>query len=309
MATVIAPVLAHVGLPPGPHDLLRAWSFDPLVIVGLAMAAYVYTRGLRALWRSAGVGQVVSRARAWAFVAAMLTLVVALVSPVDAAGNALFVGHMVQHLLLALIAAPLLAVAAPWQAMVWALSPDSRRRVGRWQGRWRRVSRRRAFLLLVVGVAVYTLSWWTWHVPPLYDAAVRSDPVHALEHASVLGGGLVLWAPVLRPRRLPLWAGLFAMAAAAAQGALLAALLTFATRPWYGAYSNGTGPWGLSRLQDQALGGVMMWVFASPVYVLVAVHLVFRWLNADERNAAKMDDLRSIPATTASTISDTTLRP
>ena len=282
-------VLAHVGRPPAPHDLPVAWTFDPLVVAGLTVAAWLYVRGLRRLWQSAGVGQVVSRGRSVAFAGGLTIVFLALISPVDAAGNALFVAHMIQHLLLALVAAPLLAIAAPTQPMVWALKPRDRRRAGRWQGRLRRLSRRHEVALLGAGFTVYVLSWWIWHAPALYELAVTNDLVHAVQHASLLGGGLAFWWPVLRPKRLPPWVGLIAMFAAAAQSALLAALLTFTARPWYAVYQNRTSAWGISPLQDQQLGGVVMWILAATVYLLLAATFVVRWLGDDERAADRLD--------------------
>lgn len=271
--------LAHTGLPPAPHDLAGAWSLEPAVLGSLALLAWLYRRGLRALWESAGRGQVVARSQARAFMAGWVMLLVALVSPLDALGSALFSAHMTQHLLLAVVAAPLLVLGAPAVALPRALSPQWRRRVARWQGRLRRWANARPGLP-AVGLAVYALAWSVWHVPALYDAALRSLAVHAVEHATLLTAALAFWAPVLRPRRTPVWAGPLLLAGAAAQGGILAALLVFSPRALY-AHGAATAWWGLDPLSDQALAGVIMWVPGGIVYLIAAATLFARWLDRD----------------------------
>ena len=126
---------AHPGLPPEPHDLPAAWSWEPTVLLGLALGAWAYRRGVRSLWRRAGRGRGLARRRVVAFAGGMLALFLALVSPLDALGAALFSAHMVQHLLLVLVAAPLLVLGMPQTPLLWALDQPGRRRLGR---RWRR---------------------------------------------------------------------------------------------------------------------------------------------------------------------------
>jgi putative membrane protein len=99
-------VLAHGGELTGPHDLLSTWSWDPLVIAAILAASWWYGNGIRALWRSAGTGALVSRAQALAFALAVGVVAVALVSPMDPASEALFSVHMTQHVLLTLVQAP-----------------------------------------------------------------------------------------------------------------------------------------------------------------------------------------------------------
>src|SRR4051794_15444291 len=123
--------LAHPGQPPAPHDLWSAWSLDPLVVVGLVLGAALYARGVRLLWRSAGVGHGVRGWQVAANAAGILSLVVALVSPLDALGQALFAAHMAQHLVLIVVSAPLLVLGAPLLPLLWALPLGWRREIGR----------------------------------------------------------------------------------------------------------------------------------------------------------------------------------
>ncbi len=107
------PALAHGGPPPAPADLWGAWSWEPSVLLALALAAWAYARGLRALWRSAGLGRGVRTWQAAAYAGGLLTVFVALISPLDGLSSALFSAHMVQHLLLMLVAGPALILGAP----------------------------------------------------------------------------------------------------------------------------------------------------------------------------------------------------
>src|SRR3954468_6553369 len=123
---------AHDGRPLAPHDFWTAWSFDPAVILGLALAAGLYLKGVGALWRSAGKGRGVRQWEAASFAGGWLVLVLALVSPLHRLGSALFSAHMVQHELLMAAAAPLLVLGRPLIPSVWALPLKWRRLLGEW---------------------------------------------------------------------------------------------------------------------------------------------------------------------------------
>src|SRR3982751_2392570 len=126
--------LAHPGAALEPHDLWRAWSAAPGVLGGCLLSVVLYVRGVRAIRRRAGT-RLVAPWRTRSFALAIIVLLVALVSPLDALAGSLFSAHMVQHLLLVMVAAPLLVLGDPMTAMLWALTPRARRTVGLW---WRR---------------------------------------------------------------------------------------------------------------------------------------------------------------------------
>jgi putative membrane protein len=274
--------IAHIGQPLAPHDLAGAWSLEPTVLGGLILTGWLYWCGLRALWGSAGSGQVVARSHAWAFATGLVVVLVALVSPLDALSNVLFSAHMTQHLLLTVVAAPLLVLGSPAMVLPRALADRGRRRIARWQGRVRRWGAWRG--LPVAGLVVYMLTWAAWHVPALYNAALRSAAVHAVEHTMMLATAFAFWSPVLRPRRTPVWAGPLLLAGAAIQGGILAALLVFSPRVFY-AHGAATTVWGLDPLSDQALAGVIMWVPGGIVYLVAAAALFVRWLDRDATEA------------------------
>lgn len=283
-------VLAHDGLPPEPHDLWTAWSRDPLVWLALALVGGLYLRGTRAIWARAGTGRGVYRWQVAAYLGGLLTLAVALVSPLDALGSALLSAHMLQHLLLIAIAAPLLALGQPNLALLWAVPARHRRRIGRW---WRRapVVRSASAMLSLPLVAwlLHTGALWTWHAPPLYQAALDVPILHGAEHLGFLGTGLLFWWTVLAPgpagplpaerRRTAYGLGALAIFALTLQSGLLGALMTFAPVPWYPAYAERTMPWGLAPIEDQQLAGLLMWVPGGMIYAAVALGLLAIWIR------------------------------
>jgi len=278
-------MILHPGAPPAPQDLLGAWSFEPGVVVPLALSGWLYVRGVRALWRSAAPGRGVRARDVTAFALGWLTLVIALVSPVHRWGEALFYAHMVQHELLMALAAPLLVLGRPLIPWVWALPAAWRRRIGRvtaaapfrtgWEG------------LTNPGVAwsLHAVAIWSWHLPALFQATLRSETVHALQHASFLGTGLLFWWTVLERRHGRLgWPGaVIALFTTAVHTGLLGALLTFSNRLWYPIYAPATAAWGLTPLEDQQLAGLIMWIPGGLPYLIAALALLASWLKEPGR--------------------------
>ena len=278
---MLTAVLAHAGQPVAPHDLWTAWNPDPVVVLGLALGLWVHRRG-----QIPSPRPVRERWRARCFIAAVATLGVALLSPLEAMSAALASAHMVQHVLLILVAAPLLALSAPSSALLRGSPVAVRRASGRWV---RRLGLRAGGLTLVRHpVAVWLLhtgTVWFWHAAGPYDAALQHEVVHVAEHASFLLTGLLFWRVVLGPRRrgrVPEGLGALLVFGMALQSVFLSLLLTFATSPWYAGYAATTAPWGLDPLADQQLAGVIMWVPAGVVYVIAALALVAVWIRTSE---------------------------
>ncbi len=278
---------AHPGLVPAPHDVWTHWGADPLELLLLFVPVAGYAIGVRAMWRVAGRGRGVSLRQASAFAAGTVALLLALASPLDAMAEALFSAHMVQHLLLILVAAPLWVVGAPLLPLLWTLPHGGRRNVGGW---WTAhpTLRRTVHTLTAPGVVlvVHTLALWFWHFPGPYQAALARRPVHALEHLSFFVTALLFWWVVVQPlgrRRLGHGAGLLLVGATLAQSGALGAVLMFARSPWYPAHGPGAGSWGTTLLADQQLAGLIMWVPAGLVYVGAAAWLFLAWMRDDER--------------------------
>jgi putative membrane protein len=278
------PALAHAG---GGASSELAFRLDPWVLISLAATAWLYLRGARALRTRRGGGAVVTGRRMAAFWTAMGVLFVALVSPLDALAEALFAAHMVQHLLLMLAAAPLLALASPVVVLLWGLPEATRPALGRWwagagwaQATWRALTWPAAVWLL------HAVVLWAWHVPRLYEAALASRAVHALEHATFFATALLFWWVLVhadRARGFGHGAGVLYVFAASVQGGALGALLTFASEPWYAVHAAGAAAWGLDPLGDQQLAGLIMWAPASLVYLAAALAAFAAWLRAAER--------------------------
>jgi putative membrane protein len=277
--------LAHDGQPLAPHDLWGAWSLDPGIAIPLVIAGWAYLKGLRAIWHSAGTGRGIQRGEAAAFAGGWLVLLLALVSPLHQLGAALFSAHMVQHELLMAAAAPLLVLGRPLIPFVWALPMRWRRIAGDWAAA---VPVRRGWELLTLPLVAWTLhavAIWVWHAPALFQATLRSDMVHTLQHASFLGTGLLFWWTLLRRRegRLGRPAAVLYLFTTSVHTTILGALLTFSSRTWYPIYSSSTLAWGLSPLEDQQLAGLIMWVPAGLAYLFAALAIAASWLTDPER--------------------------
>ena len=273
---------AHPGGALAPHDLWRTWTIAPAVLAGCVVAAVAYARGQRVRQaRTRGRGAT-ARWRAWSFGAALVAILVALVSPLDALGSALFSAHMVQHLLLMMVAAPLMVLGDPMTAFLWALPMAERRAVAAWWMRRRTLrSSWRVLTLPLVAWTLHVVALWAWHLPSFYDRAVAEGPLHVLEHATFFLTALLFWWVPFRPhgRRLGAGPALLYLFAAALQSTLLGALLALARHPLYVAHLGTTRAWGLTPLEDQQLAGLWMWVPAGLVYLVALVPLAMRVLR------------------------------
>lgn len=255
--------------------------------IGLAGATVLYATGVRRLWRRAGRGRGVSGWRVATGAVAVLILIVALLSPLDAMADDLFSAHMVQHLLLLLVAPPLLVAAAPEYVGLWGLPASARRRLTRW---WRHSPSARGAVSRVLRPgpvwAANVAILWFWHLPAAYDAAVRNQGVHALEHASFLIAAFFFWWLLFRHtlrRRMDRGLGIVYVFTAGLQGSALGALLALAGSPWYAVHAHTTAAWGLTPSEDQQIAGLIMWIPAGLVYLVVAAVLFVQWIEQPTR--------------------------
>ena len=255
---------------------------DVTVLAGLAAAAAGYGRGWRRLRRGR---RPASGRRAAAFGAGLAVVAVALLPPLDALAGTLFAAHMAQHMLLVMVAAPLLVLGAPGLPLAVALTPAWRRRLARLRRHAAVASARRLLTRPAVAWGVHVAALWAWHLPGPYQAALASAPLHAAEHACFLGTAVVFWWVVLsaesRRRLAPGFAMLY-LFAAALQGSALGAVLTFAPVPLY--------PLQTSSLADQQLAGLVMWVPADLVYLGTAGVLFMRWLASLEAASPRREE-------------------
>lgn len=255
------------------------WNLDPTVVVPLValLAAHLYALG--PLRRK--LGEVaLSPAQIAYLTAGYVTLWFALISPLDALGDEyLFSAHMVQHMLISIVVPPLLLLGTPQWLQAWVVEQIRAGRVLRWIGQ------------PVVAFGIFNADLWLWHVPALYDATLSNDAIHAFEHLTFFAFGLLFWLPVLGPARIvpriSKGFAIFYLFLACQPMVVLGALLTFAAQPLYAPYVAAPRVWGLSPLQDQQLGGLIMWLPTNIPYLLGITLLFFQWLAEQERTERK----------------------
>ncbi len=268
---------------------MGSWNQDPLVIATLLLAGGLYARGVATVWRRGGTGTLVSRAQVVCYAAGLYVLAIALLSPLDALAHVLFSAHMVQHVLLMLIAAPLLVLGAPLLPFLWGLPRGPRLALGR--GLASRPSLGRAWHALTGPVVVWCIltgTLWLWHLPTLYQAAVRYPLVHLLEHATMLGASLLFWWVVLQPagrRRINGGVAVLLVFTTKMQSATLGALITFTPNPLYPVYEAGATAWGMTLLQDQHLAGLIMGTVSGLAFLIAGSLAFLSWLRVMERSA------------------------
>jgi putative membrane protein len=246
--------IPYCGTPPVPGS--ESWNFDPKLIAGLALSAVLVH------WRSTRTRDA-SHWRNVTAPAGMVVLALAFVSPLCNLSVALFSARAAQHMLLTLVAAPLIA-----SGLV---------RAGASLDGWVRARCALAATLLFAGV------FWIWHTPAAYDETLRNNLVYWLMHVSTIGAALVLWLVVYKSSGL---VAFLVVSATGLQMSLLGAVLTFAGRPLYSVHASTTSAWGLTWLQDQQVGGLLMWVPAGlllTLYSVFALGSMFVRMNAAGR--------------------------
>jgi cytochrome c oxidase assembly factor CtaG len=281
-----------VGPVPGaaPDVSLLSWNFEPVVVWPVLTTAALYLDGWRRLSRRMpdrfGARHLV------ATMAGIASILVALTSPLDALSVLLLQAHMTQHLLLMVVAPPLLWVGAPVAPILLGLPRCVRRTVIRALAvpQFRQLSHVLADPAL--DWVAFIVVFWVWHVPALYDLALRSDAWHHVEHGCFFVTALLFWRPVILPwptrSSWPRWAMIPYLALADLQNSALAATLTFSDHVLYSTYAAVPRLWGLSALDDQAIAGVIMWVPGSLVFLLPVVWLVATTLVASEPDGTRV---------------------
>lgn len=267
---------------------LRNWTvsaWEPFTISLLLGSAALYAIGVREVWRRAGTGQGIRRWEAAAFVAALASIAVALLSPLAWLSSALFSAHMTQHEILMLLSAPLLVFGRPLQACLWAFDAPRREAIGRLIRRPAVASTWHAATGPVAVFAMHAAALWIWHVPALYGAALANEAVHALQHFSFLATAALFWWGMIYGRygRLGYGAAVLYVFLTAVHSSILGALLTIAPAVWYPAYLSTGAEWRIDALADQQLAGLLMWVPSGLVFIAFGLALFAAWLGESER--------------------------
>ena len=279
--------------------VIGSWSIQFWPTVGLVLLAIIYFRGWLKLRK-----QVPHRFDGWrlaSFLGGVGTVFLALGSPLDTFANLLLQAHMVQHLLLMMIAPPLLLLANPFLPLLTGIPRPIVREAIRpfllWSvckrlGRW--LTHPKFTWILFV---VMTLGW---HTPPLYELTLRSPSWHIVEHICFLGSGVLFWWPVILPwpsrPHWPEWAIIPYLLLADVQNTVLSAFLTFSDRVVYPTYNLVPQFPGMNSLSDQHAAGAIMWVPGSIVYLIPAGIIAMRFLSPQRAARDELSLVRSDPS-------------
>ncbi|MBV9607446.1 MAG: cytochrome c oxidase assembly protein [Solirubrobacterales bacterium] len=263
-----------------------SWSFDPGVLVGVLVLVVLYAAGWRRA-RRPGERHRPSPWRALLFAGGILTILIALVSPLDSLGDQMMVMHMVQHMLL-LDIAPILLILGLTKVL---LRPVTRR--------LQRIEHRAGFIAHpAFAVIFYAALMWMWHMPALYDAAQGSSLVHALEHLCFFAAGSLYWWHILSPIRSRMRLAGLGPVTYMAGGKLLVGLLgvalAFSPRVIYPFYAHQPHYWGLTPLEDQMMAGLVMALEQSVVMGIALVLLFVQMLGESERTEQRAERFAEI---------------
>jgi cytochrome c oxidase assembly factor CtaG len=258
---------------------------EQLFLVVVVVSALVYARGLSRLWHVAGRRRIVSAPQAAAFAGAFIVLLVALEPPLDSVVATNLPAHMVQHVLLLAVVPPLLAASAPFTVGMYALPTRIRRRVQpAWRGVLRSQEHRYWLAWTAFAFALANLTLATWHLPALYDAAVRNEAVHVFEHVSFVATATLFWWMVLGAgRRERRGLGVLGVFVATLPATALGVLMTLAATSWYAPYGSDA-----TAVRNQQVAGAVMWGFGGLALVVGAAALFAGWLAAMDRADARV---------------------
>jgi putative membrane protein len=254
---VIAP-LPYCGSSPLPGELLTRFNLDPVLISALLTLVLLHAWAMRG---SSHKGQI-SKERLICAAAGWLVIAAALLSPLCALSVALFSGRVAQHMILVLIAGPLIAVGLP-------LRPTH------------------AAWPLPLATLCFFLSLWFWHMPLPYDATFHSTALYWCMHLCLFGSALWFWSFLIHHSRVHVVGAFAAGIITSLQMGMLGAFLSLGTHPLFRWHLTTTQAWHLTPLEDQQLGGILMWVPGIAIFLWAAVHgWMGFWRTADGARAS-----------------------
>jgi cytochrome c oxidase assembly factor CtaG len=274
---------------PGAVTVLGSWRFDPLVVSGILLTALIYLRAVRRVWRTRSPSAF-PRARVISFLAGLAVLYLALQSPLDTYADLLLSAHMGQHLLLTMVAAPLLVLGTPVTLALAATSARTRRRflLPVLHSRTIRVVSSPLFAF-----ALFALVMWGSHFSPVFEAALGNENIHFLEHLAYLSAALVFWWPVVgldpNPARLSHPGRVLYVFLAMPVMAILGLAIYSSDRLLYPHYGAASRSIGISPIADQHLAGAIMWEGGMLIMVVALALVLLDWMRRDEREAERVD--------------------
>ena len=289
---LVAPVYAHGPVPTEAltvASLLLGWTFEPIPTLGIAVVVGWWLWAVRRV-NAAHPSNPVPRARSVAFLGGMLAISFALISGIEAYDTTLFSVHMIQHILLMLVAAPLLALGAPVTLILRVSSPATRRR-------WiLPVLHSRVMRVLGHPVAAWVMfvaMMWGTHFSGLFNASLEDPLIHDIEHVLFLTGALLFWWPAvaLDPAswRMNHPVRIGYLVTQMTQNTFLAVVILNATSVLYPHYETVVRTWGMSALDDQRLAAGFMWIGGDAIFLTAILAVVAGWMRAEERTTARAD--------------------
>jgi putative membrane protein len=257
-------------------QLLTEWSWEPSILIGTALFVAAYLGALVSFGVRSRDSEKINPAQVFWFLLGTFIIFIALVSPLDAIGDGyLFTAHMVQHALLMFCAPPLLLLGTPG----WMLRPLLRDPV---------VARIARFVTRApVAFVLFNANMAIWHLPPLYEATLENETVHIIEHLSFIATALLNWMPILSPLpelpRLSEWGRILYLVANLIPSAILGWFFVTATTAIYPTYAAAPRVFGVSGVDDQFIGGYMMSMPATAVYLGAAAIILRQWANRNPK--------------------------
>lgn len=249
-------MIPYCGVPPVPGALWSRWNFDPVLIAILILLAGLYAVAASGALRH----RKIARGNIAAFAAGWAVLSAALISPLCPLSVALFSARVAQHMIIVLIAVPLIALGRP-EIVLRSVSMGARAKIP--DGRW--------LLDAAGGSASFAVALWVWHMPGPYAATFDSPVVYWIMHITMIGSASWLWMSLLDRREGKSVSAIVTGLVASTQMSLLGAVITFAPHPLYAPHATTTVAWGLSQLFDQQLGGAIMWVPGGIIFLGAAM--------------------------------------
>ncbi len=292
LLALASPVLGHGPVPDEPptvQSLVLGWTFEPVPTLAIALALGAWTWAVRRVNRR-HPSNPVPRRRTLAFLAAMAALAFALISGIERYDTTLFSVHMIQHVLLVLVAAPLIALAGPVTLLLRLSSREARRR---W---WLPILHSRPLRWLAFPVTawvIFAAVMWASHFSGLFDVALENPLAHDLEHGLFLGSALLFWWPAVgldpAPWRLAHPARIGYVFLQMTQNTFLAVVILNAAGVLYPHYGTLGQPYGIEPIADQRLAAGVMWIAGDAIFLGAIMLLVAGWMRADTRGLARVD--------------------
>jgi putative membrane protein len=286
-----APAAAHGDSAPAPvlPGVLADWSFDPTIVVPVGLFAVAYLWAIRRVDR-AHPANPVPRLRTACWLAGLAAIVLAVQSPIERYDTTLFSVHMVQHILLTLVAAPLLALGAPITLLLRTVGPTTRRRVilpilHSWPVR--------AVTFPLVTWLLFAFAMWGTHFSPIFNLSLEEPTVHQIEHLIYVVTACLFWWPAVgldpSPWRMREPARILYVFLQMPQNSFLGLAIVSATAPLYEHYATLVRDWGPSVFDDQQAAGALMWVVGDLVFLAAVLGIVVGWMRREDRETRAAD--------------------